>query len=83
MANTKRLLRSTTGRNGTPPILSRAGREGLPRRRPEMPRFTWSLTAGEPANNQTYASMSSRDCSEAITLQVCQMPLCRGILKHA
>ena len=48
-----------------------------------MPRFTWSLTAGEPANNQTYASMSSRGCSEAITLQVCQMPLCRGILKHA
>ena len=34
MASTKRPLRSTTGRSGTPPTSSRASAAGLPRRRP-------------------------------------------------
>ena len=49
MASTKRPLRSTTGRRGTPPTSSRASAAGLPRRQPRMLRSTWKVPANEGA----------------------------------
>ena len=47
MASTKRPLRSTTGRTGTPPTSSRASRGRLPRRQPRMARSTWRVSGVE------------------------------------
>ena len=46
-ATTKRPLRSTTGRGGTPPTSSRASAAGLPRKQPKMLRSTWKVPADE------------------------------------
>ncbi len=54
MANTKRPLRSTTGRGGTPPTSSRASTGGLPRRQPKMLRSTWNVPADEVAALRAY-----------------------------
>src|SRR5687768_17591203 len=47
MANTTRLLRSITGRTGTPRTSSRASRGGLPRTPPGMAHSTWKASAAE------------------------------------
>ena len=47
MASTRRLLRSTTGRGGTPPTSSRASAAGLPRKPPKMLAATWNPPVNE------------------------------------
>ena len=55
MARTRQLLRSITGRGGTPPTSSRASAGGLPRNQSKTLRCTWQIPADEGRHRLRYA----------------------------